>query len=173
MTTSGRLPATAALSLGKSRTSAKMERTTPATFACSNRLGWVGGSSAYPVTLAPSASSQSESQLPLKPVCPVRITRRFFQNERLGMFDPGPPCRTVGVATEPHSVEAHSKSSVGQHKLHRILPAGTCCMEDSCDSFVASGHLALCSRQMASTIPAGDLSTSSKVTTASFETSRR
>ena len=51
----------------------------PATCACSNRFGSVGGSSAYPVTSAPSAFSHSDSQLPLKPVCPVRKTRRPFQ----------------------------------------------------------------------------------------------
>ena len=75
----------AALNCWKSRMSAQMERTEPATPACSNKLGWVGGSSAYPVTSAPSASSHSESQLPLNPVCPVRNTRRPFQNERFGM----------------------------------------------------------------------------------------
>src|SRR5713101_2529696 len=85
MTTSGRHSAIADLSRGKSRMSAQMERTTPATPACSNRLGWVGGSSAYPVTSAPSASSHSESQLPLKPVWPVRNTRRPLQNERSGI----------------------------------------------------------------------------------------
>src|SRR2546426_176981 len=90
MTTSGQHSAIADLSRGKSRMSAQMERTAPATSACSNRLGWVGGSRAYPVTLAPSASSHSESQLPLKPVCPVRKTLRSLQNERLSMIIPSP-----------------------------------------------------------------------------------
>src|SRR4030042_1175555 len=85
MTTSGRHSATADFRRGKSRMSAQMERTASATSACSNRLGWVGGSSAYPVTSAPRTSSHSESQLPLKPVCPVRNTLRPLQNERLGM----------------------------------------------------------------------------------------
>src|SRR6266568_5023299 len=64
-----------------------MEWSMPATPACSYRLGQVGGSSAYPVVSAPSASSHRDSQLPLKPVCPVRNTRRPFQNERLTMID--------------------------------------------------------------------------------------
>src|SRR6266852_1904870 len=85
MTTSGRHFATAAVRLEKSRTSAEMESSACATPACSNRLGCVGGASAYPVTLAPSASSHSESQLPLKPVWPVRNTRRPLQNKRSGI----------------------------------------------------------------------------------------
>src|SRR4051812_15345930 len=85
MTTSGRTSLIAAWSRGKSRTSAYMERTSDPTSACINRLGLVGGSSAYPVTFAPSASSHSDSQLPLKPVCPVTKTRRPFQNEWLSM----------------------------------------------------------------------------------------
>src|ERR1035441_5620365 len=43
-----------------------------ATDAVSNRLGQVGGASEYPVTSAPNRCSQSDIQLPLNPVCPVR-----------------------------------------------------------------------------------------------------
>ena len=38
------------------------------TRAAANRLGLVGGSSANPATLTPNRVSQSDSQLPLKPV---------------------------------------------------------------------------------------------------------
>src|SRR5277367_1622764 len=100
MTTSGRHSDIASLSREKSRTSAKIERTTLAMFASSNRLSWVGGSSAYPVTSAPRASSQSESQLPLKPVCPVTHTLRPFQNDRLGIIELPPTHRVPGVITK-------------------------------------------------------------------------
>src|SRR5579871_415057 len=68
--------------------SPRIERITPPTSACSNRLGCVGGSRANPVTSASSAFSHKESQPPLKPVCPVRKTRRPFQNERFSMVGP-------------------------------------------------------------------------------------
>src|SRR5215831_2927891 len=84
MITSGRLSARADLSRGKSRTSARIERTARPTSACSNKFGCVGASRAYPLTLAPRVSSHSDSQLPLKPVWPVTKTLRPFQNERLG-----------------------------------------------------------------------------------------
>src|SRR5215468_9118425 len=64
--------------------SAVIVRSARPTPACSYRLGVVGGSSEYPVTSAPSASSHSESQLPLKPVCPVTSTRRPRQNDGSG-----------------------------------------------------------------------------------------
>ena len=41
-----------------------------------NKEGLVFGAREYPQTLAPSFVSQSASQLPLKPVCPVKKT--FF-----------------------------------------------------------------------------------------------
>ena len=124
----------------------------PATSACSNRLGLVGGSSAYPVTSAPSASNHSESQLPLKPVCPVRNTWRPFQNVRLSM----------------------SGSSVkGQHHLHRIPPAGAGCIAGDSGPRASRGHRAFCSRQSVSTNPLAGVSTSSNETTSSFATSRR
>jgi enoyl-[acyl-carrier protein] reductase I len=44
-----------------------------------NMAGSVCGSSAMPVTSLPSCTSQVDSQLPLKPVCPVTSTRRPFQ----------------------------------------------------------------------------------------------
>src|ERR1017187_3521540 len=50
------------------------------TDAVSNRLGLVGGASEYPVTAAPNCCNQSDIQLPLKPVCPVRKTFLPFQN---------------------------------------------------------------------------------------------
>src|SRR5713226_4551673 len=173
MTTLGRHSATAVLSRGKSRMSAQMERTVPATSACSNKLGWVGGSSAYPVTLAPSAFSHSESQLPLKPVCPVRSTWRPFQNERLSMTRSGPPFCDPAVATEWHDRETQAESAAEQHNLHGIPPAGACCIDDACDPRVASGHRAFCSRQSASTTAPGGASTSSDESISSFETSRR
>ncbi len=46
------------------------------TDAAVNKFGSVAGSSAYPRTCAPRLASQSASQPPLKPVCPVRKTRR-------------------------------------------------------------------------------------------------
>ena len=49
------------------------------TSATSNKLGFVGGASAYPTTFAPSDCSHSESQLPLNPVCPVSRTRLPLQ----------------------------------------------------------------------------------------------
>src|SRR5271157_5422952 len=90
----------AVLSRLKSRISARIEQTERARSACSNRLGWVGGSSAYPVTFAPSASSHITSQLPLKPVCPVINTLRPFQNERLSMI--APPVRSKFEVTAVH-----------------------------------------------------------------------
>src|SRR5258708_28501758 len=100
----------------------------PATLACSNRLGWVGGSSAYPVTLAPSASSHNESQLPLKPVCPVRRTLRPRQNERLSMIAPSPPwCESEVACQRPHKggpVEFPTE----QNKLHQAPPACPRCI---------------------------------------------
>src|SRR6516225_12387729 len=85
MTTSGRLSAIADLNREKSRISAHIDLTALDTPACTKRLGRVGGSRAYPVTSAPRALSHSDNQLPLKPVCPVRNTRRPFQKERLSM----------------------------------------------------------------------------------------
>ena len=82
-TTSGRLSAIAASVAGSRGCRRANGPHRPRQSACSNRFGWVGGSSAYPVTSAPSAWSQSESQPPLKPVWPVMNTRRPFQNERL------------------------------------------------------------------------------------------
>jgi len=144
-TTSGWHSAIAFLSCGKSRMSARIVRTVPTRRACSNRFGWVGGSSAYPVTSAPRESSHSDSQLPLKPVCPVTNTLRPFQNGRLSMHRPGEPrCKSVTAAD----------SKTGRLKLHRMPPAGAC-SSDSCDSRVASGHRAFCSRQSVSTIPLG------------------
>src|SRR2546427_7139429 len=119
MTTSGQHSAIADLSRGKSRMSAQMERTAPATSACSNRLGWVGGSSAYPVTLAPSASSHSESQLPLKPVLPVRNTWRPFQKERLGMASPFPACCEPVVAKEGRDRERFNPNWVSSAEKHQ------------------------------------------------------
>src|SRR5262252_11038033 len=80
--------------------SARIERMEPASFACSNKLGSVGGSRAYPVTLASSAFSHNNSQLPLKPVCPVTKTLRPSQNERLIMDDPCPRSYEPGASTE-------------------------------------------------------------------------
>src|ERR1019366_5999099 len=57
-----------------------MDRIPEGTDAVSNRLGEVGGSSEYPVTSAPSLCNQSDSQLPLNPVCPVRKTFLPDQN---------------------------------------------------------------------------------------------
>ena len=42
--------------------------------------GIVGGKSAYPLTSAPSDDNHMDSQLPLKPVCPVKNTRLPCQN---------------------------------------------------------------------------------------------
>src|SRR5215472_9782884 len=81
ISTSGLHSAIAALTRGKSRTSAQIDRTELAILACSKRLGFVGGLRAYPVTLAPRDSSHNDSQLPLNPVCPVRKTLRPRQNE--------------------------------------------------------------------------------------------
>src|SRR3989442_9688333 len=177
MTTSGQHSAIADLSRGKSRMSAQMERTAPATSACSNRLGWVGGSSAYPVTLAPSASSHSESQLPLKPVWPVRNTWRPFQNERLGMASPYPACCEPVVATEGRDGDRFNHNggpSAEQHNLHVMAPAGACCIDCACGPRGTSGHRAFCSRQSSSTSRSrGGSSTSSSDIISSFETSRR
>src|SRR6516164_9112191 len=148
--------------------SAQIEWTVPARFACSNRLGKVGGSSAYPVTLAPSASSHNESQLPLKPVCPVRKTLRPRQNERLTIIDPSPPmsdrsAQKVGTCRLPAE----------DYNLHTATPPGTCCVNVGRDPRVGSGHRAFCSRHSASTSRTRGASTSLKESTASFDKSRR
>src|SRR4051812_43356358 len=62
--------------------SPSIERIPAATFACVKRFGSVGGASANPVRSAPRDCSHSESQLPLKPVCPVMNTRRPRQKAR-------------------------------------------------------------------------------------------
>ena len=59
-----------------SRTSPSIEFIRPESPRISKRLGSVGGAVEYPVTSAPARSRISESQLPLKPVWPVRKT--FF-----------------------------------------------------------------------------------------------
>ena len=96
-----------------------------ATSACSNRLGWVGGSSAYPVTLAPSASSHSDSQLPLKPVCPVRKTLRPFQNERLSMIGPFRPAQSESSERRDGGMPilANTTSSTLRQALAASMPA--------------------------------------------------
>src|SRR6185503_14780757 len=177
MTTSGLHSATADLSRGKSRISPQMDRTTPATPACSNKLGWVGGSRAYPVTLAPSASNQRESQLPLKPVCPVRKTLRPCQNERLSMASPFPTCcePAVGKVGFDGACFLHDAvSHTGQHNIYRMAPAGARCIDGGCDTRSACGHRAFCSAQSSSTSRSRiGSSTSSRDSTASFETSLR
>src|SRR5882757_1702084 len=85
MTTSGRDRSRALLSAEKSLTSPAIELQVEATPACSNKFGWVGASSAYPVTLAPRELSHSTIQPPLKPVWPVTNTFRPFQNERFSI----------------------------------------------------------------------------------------
>ena len=86
----------------------------------------------------------------------VTNTLRPFQNERLSMHRPG----------EPHCsfVVSLTYSTTERLKLHRMPPAGAGC-NDSCDSRVASGHRAFCSRQSVSTIPPGIASTSLKEST--------
>ena len=54
-----------------------------ATLATSNKLGVVGGASEQPVTSEPKLSNQRDSQLPLKPVCPVKNTRFARQKSAL------------------------------------------------------------------------------------------
>ena len=49
------------------------------TFANSNRLIFVGGGKAKPITSAPRYCNISASQDPLNPVCPVIKTFLFFQ----------------------------------------------------------------------------------------------
>src|SRR5258708_26234743 len=51
-----------------------------ATPTSSNRLGWLFGARAKPVTIAPISASQNESQAPLNPVCPVIKTLLPRQN---------------------------------------------------------------------------------------------
>jgi len=51
-----------------------------------NKLGLVFGLSAYPVTFAPRILKKIQSQLPLKPVCPVTKTFLPFQNFELILF---------------------------------------------------------------------------------------
>src|SRR5262252_7300431 len=126
MTISGRHSAIAALSRGKSRISPQIDRTVRATSACSNRLGWVGGSSAYPVVLASSESSHSESQLPLKPVCPVRNTLRPFQNERLNMIVPHPLRREPTVAAGQRVTKKWAVAPPRQQNFHQTVAATEC-----------------------------------------------
>ena len=65
------------MSASESRTSPARAPASPsATRAASYSDGDVGGSRPKPDTSAPSSPSQSASQLPLKPVCPVTRTRR-------------------------------------------------------------------------------------------------
>jgi hypothetical protein len=65
-----------------------VSRMSPMTECCvpvkSNKLGLVYGARAYPVTVAPSERNHRCSQAPLKPVCPVRNTRRPRQNSSMG-----------------------------------------------------------------------------------------
>src|SRR6476661_2330151 len=81
--TSGRLDRRAASNDARSRRSARWSAwSTAATPAASKLLGSVGGSSAYPVTCAPSASSHSDSHEPLNQVWPVTKTDRPAKAER-------------------------------------------------------------------------------------------
>src|SRR5437868_9355245 len=144
----------------------------PASLACSNRLGWVGGSSAYPVTLAPSTSSHIESQLPLKPVCPVSSTLRPRQNERLSIFGPTPPRCESEVVTERRDGGWHAEFSTERYDPHRTPPAGTCRTNHAAVLASEAGHRAFCSRQSASTWLAGGASTSLNEITSSFDISR-
>src|SRR6516225_9810162 len=145
-----------------------MERTQSATLASSNRFGWVGGSSAYPVTSAPSASSHKESQLPLKPVCPVRKTLRPCQNARLSISDPGRPSHNSLSEAE------RGYSPRERRSLHRRLPNVKCSIGDSSAPVAGKGHRAFCSRQSVSAKPVtGGASTSANETTLSLAMSRR
>src|SRR6516225_842258 len=115
--------------------SAQVERSEPARFACSNKLGWVGGASAYPVTLAPSASSHNDIQLPLKPVCPVRKIFRPRQNERLSMVslylaavcehNVPPECRGGGeraeAPAEQHNLIRSLRQALAAAMTHAVL----------------------------------------------------
>src|ERR1700734_1877644 len=59
--------------------------------AASNKFGEDGGSNEYPVTLAPRLCNQSDSQLPLNPVCPVRKIFLFRHNMGYQTFQGGLP----------------------------------------------------------------------------------
>src|SRR5271170_5519930 len=172
MTTVGTNPAIAALSRAKSRMSPCMDRMAFATFACSKRFGWVGGSSEYPITSASSAFNQSESQLPLKPVCPVRKTRRPFQNERFSMIGLGPADYEITVARQGES-PMRSDLTEPRRDLHWISPAITCRIGVAWEFGIASGHRAFCSRHSSLIRLAAGALTSSNESTASFETFRR
>src|SRR3989344_2574143 len=82
MTISGFTSQTTFFKFSKSRISPTRESIFFATPASSNKDGLVGAANASPVTLAPAFVNQSEVQLPLNPVCPVRKT--FFPDQKLG-----------------------------------------------------------------------------------------
>src|SRR5439155_18863387 len=132
----------ALLSRGKSRISAEIVRTVPAICACSNRFGCVGGSRAYPVTLAPSVFSHSESQLPLNPVCPVRNTRRPFQNDELIMNGAGRRGWDQAVVVEWRTKRKYSET---RYSFHGVILANACCSCDSWNLPVSCGQRAVCS----------------------------
>src|SRR5450830_1416659 len=103
-TTSGRAWAMAWLSASRSRMSPKRDCMPWATEPTSNKLTGVPGGRAKPQTSAPMACSHRLSQLPLKPVWPVKKTR--LPRQKVGLvisvpFLPG------GLAAGPQVFKRH------------------------------------------------------------------
>ena len=74
--------------------------------AAVNRFGSVHGSRAYPRTFAPRCASHRANQPPLKPVCPVRKTRRPLQ--------------------KPLEELSFTRSSMGPFRCSRALRGDAC-----------------------------------------------
>ena len=66
--------------------SAKSSGAVPATLGLFEKARLSGRVECVSRNFGPERINHSESQLPLKPVCPVRNTRRPFQNERLSVL---------------------------------------------------------------------------------------
>jgi len=80
------------------------------------QVGVVSGSRPTPVTRAPSSLSQSASQLPLKPVCPVSSTRRPAQNSCIRTTpskEPAPKPTAPQGADDPAGCPSAARSPGG------------------------------------------------------------